>query len=446
MVKNIVFPWGSRQAKSLSGTITVPGDKSVSHRALMFGALALGHTKITGLLTGHDVLHTAEAMRCFGANITVDEKGDYHIDGVGVGGLKEPNSALDFGNAGTGVRLTMGLCSTYGFTTVFYGDASLCKRPMGRILEPIRLFGTKSVGRSGDRLPLALVGTDNAIPVTYTLPMASAQVKSAVLLAGLHCGGETRVIETIPTRDHTERMLRHFGAKVEVTEEKGKNIICLRGYPTLSGADVIVPSDPSSAAFPIVAALITPDSKVTVKNVLLNPTRTGLLTTLQEMGANITIDNEHISGGELCGDITASTSELKGVVVPPERAASMIDEYPILCIAAACAEGKTVMYGIEELRVKESDRIAAMAKGLKANHIHVTEEKDGLVVTGGVLSGGVTIETFMDHRIAMSFLIAGAVSTQPIAIDNGAFIATSFPHFAEMMNTIGLKIEETAQE
>ena len=441
MAKNIVFPWVSRHVKSISGVITVPGDKSVSHRALMFGALALGHTKITGLLTGHDVLHTAEAMRCFGANIAVDEKGDYHIDGVGVGGLKEPHCALDFGNAGTGVRLTMGLCATYGFTTVFYGDASLCKRPMGRILDPIRLFGAKSVGRSGDRLPLALVGTEYPVPVTYALPMASAQVKSAVLLAGLHCGGETRVIETIPTRDHTERMLTHFGAKVEVTEEKGKHIISLTGYPTLKAADVIVPSDPSSAAFAIVAALIIPDSKITVKNVLLNPTRIGLLTTLIEMGANITIENEHISGGERCGDITAQTSLLKGVTVPPERAASMIDEYPILCIAAACATGKTIMYGIEELRVKESDRISAMAQGLKANNIYVTEEKDGLIVTGGTLSGGVMIETFMDHRIAMSFLIAGAVSKQPIKIDNGAFIATSFPQFQELMNQIGLQIE-----
>lgn len=436
----------SHPVNKFFGKFTVPGDKSISHRSIMFGAMSIGETKIHNLLTGHDVIMTGNAMQALGANIEFKDN-LVTIKGVGVGGLKEPENILDFGNAGTGSRLTMGICASYDFTTFFTGDASLCKRPMNRILEPLSLFGTKSYARSGGRLPLALVGAKNPLPVTYESPMASAQVKSAVLLAGLNTAGETKVIEKVKTRDHTEKMLAHFGAKIETFTEGDKYIACLTGQPILKGQEVFVPADPSSAAFPIVAALITKNSSVTIENVLLNPERTGLFTTLQEMGADLSIDNIRLSGGETVGDITAKSSVLKGIIVPEDRVASMIDEYPILSVAASFAKGETIMRGIEELRVKESDRISAMVKGLKNIGVYVTEYEDGFTVTGSstVKGGGDIIETFMDHRIAMSFLIAGSATENPIKIDDGAFIATSFPNFIALMNGSGLEITENTQ-
>lgn len=442
MQENTISARISSPIRKFSGVITVPGDKSISHRALMFGGMATGTTKVTNLLSGHDVLNTKSAMEALGATITKISDSEYEITGTGVGGLKEPNKVLDFGNAGTGARLTMGIVATYDFATTFSGDASLCKRPMARILNPLAEFGATAYGRSEGRLPLTLVGAHSPAPITYTPPMASAQVKSAVLLAGLNCAGETKVIEKVKTRDHTEKMLAHFGANIETGFEDGNYISVLSGHATLRGKDVEVPADPSSAAFPIVTAIITPDSEVTVTNVLLNPDRTGIFTTLKEMGADITISNERIAGGETVGDITAKSSELVGITVPQERAASMIDEYPILCIAATHAKGDTIMRGIEELRVKESDRIHAMVSGLKKVGAYVKEYADGMVVTGGQIKGGAEVETFMDHRIAMSFLIAGTIAEQPISIDNGAFIATSFPGFETLMNNAGMNIQE----
>jgi len=430
----------SEKAASINGIITVSGDKSISHRSLMLGALAVGQSTVTNLLEGHDVLHTAHAMRALGADIKKQDNGTYHIHGVGVGGLQEPAEALNFGNAGTGARLTMGLCATHPITTIFHGDASLSKRPMGRILDPLRLFGAKTAGRRGDKLPLALIGTDEAVPVDYTLPVASAQVKSAILFAGLNTQGITTIHEPIKTRDHTEKMLQHFGADLTMTQSDTGTIITLSGHAELRPQNISVPADPSSAAFPICAAIISPSSDITVKNVLLNPTRTGLFDTLIEMGADITYHNKRLEAGEIIADIQAKSSQLKGITVPPQRAASMIDEYPILMIVATQAEGQTIMRGIGELRVKESDRIAAMCAGLSAINAKVTEEPDGVIIQKSTLEGQATIKTFMDHRIAMSFLIAGIVSNHPIAIDNAAFIDTSFPNFIALMNKIGCKI------
>jgi 3-phosphoshikimate 1-carboxyvinyltransferase len=449
MQKKLLISMISSPIRRFFGKITVPGDKSISHRALMFSTMALGTTHIKNLLCGHDVMMTKNAMQALGGRITQNADNDFTVTGVGVGGLKEPEHILDFGNAGTGSRLTMGICSTYDFTTFFAGDESLSKRPMARILDPLSLFGAKSYARIGGRLPLALVGAKNPVPVTYNSPVASAQVKSAVLLAGLNTAGDTKIIEDIKTRDHTEKMLSHFGAKIETVTENNRYIACLQGYPILKAKDIIVPADPSSAAFAIVAAIITPDSEITVTNVLLNPERTGLLTALIAMGADITIDNTRTEGGESVGDITAKSSQLQGIVVNSDNAASMIDEYPILCIAAACAKGTTIMRGIEELRVKESDRISAMTKGLVKIGVSVTEHHDGWEITGGDISGhnpDDMIETFMDHRIAMSFLIAGSVSKKPIMIDDGAFIATSFPNFTALMNECGLHIESVDSE
>lgn len=431
----------SQKISGICGTITVTGDKSISHRSLMLGSLAIGETRISNLLEGSDVLHTADAMRAFGATIRKEDN-DYIINGVGVGGLQEPTQALDFGNAGTGVRLTMGLCATHKITSVFYGDASLSRRPMGRILEPLRLFGAKTTGRSGDKLPLALVGTDEAVPIDYKMPVASAQVKSAILLAALNTHGTTIIHEYVKSRDHTEKMLKYFGANITVTETPQASVIELRGYAELTAKNITVPSDPSSAAFPICAAIITPNSEITVKNVLINPTRTGLFDTLIEMGADITYHNERLESGEIIADITAKSSRLKGITVPPERAASMIDEYPILMIVATQATGTTIMRGIGELRVKESDRIAAMATGLLAIGAKVTEEPEGIIIEHSILTGNATIKTFMDHRIAMSFLIAGTVAQNPIAIDDASFIQTSFPNFIGIMNKAGCQITD----
>ncbi|MDQ0325758.1 3-phosphoshikimate 1-carboxyvinyltransferase [Rhodopseudomonas julia] len=425
-------------SSGLSGRVTVPGDKSISHRALMFGALALGETRITGLLEAADVLATAAAMRGFGAKVERHSNGEWSVNGLGTGGFLEPETALDFGNAGTGVRLTMALAGAHPFATTFLGDASLSRRPMGRILDPLREMGAEVIARSGDRLPLTIKGAAPMAPIEYRVPVPSAQVKSAVLLAGLNIAGTTTVIEPVPTRDHTEKMLKGFGADIEVNmTASGEAVIRLEGLPELEAQPIEVPSDPSSAAFLIVAGLICPDSDLVVEGVLLNERRTGLLNVLQEMGADISIENERETGGERLGDVRARTSRLKGITVPAERAPSMIDEYPILAIAAACAEGKTIMHGLEELRVKESDRLAAVAAGLAANGVVCEEGEASLVVTGGKVPGGATVTTHLDHRIAMSFLVLGLVAEKPVTVDDANMIATSFPSFENILRKLG---------
>ena len=438
------LPAKSKKSADLSGHIRIPGDKSISHRSLMFGALASGQTRISGLLEGEDVIHTANAMRAMGATITKDND-VYVIHGTGNGCLLEPEQPLDFGNAGTGARLTMGLVGTYAMKTRFIGDASLSKRPMGRILDPLRLMGVQVEASEGDRLPLTLWGAVTPNPITYRVPMASAQVKSAVLLAGLNTPGITTVIEPVMTRDHTEKMLVGFGADLEVeTDNEGVRYIHLEGQGELHGQVITVPGDPSSAAFPIVAALITEGSDITIENVLLNPTRTGLITTLLEMGADISFENKRQTGGEEVADIRVRSSRLKGVKVPKERAPSMIDEYPVLAVAAAFAEGKTVMEGLAELRVKESDRLSAVANGLKKNGVDCEEGKDFLIVTGDPSAkniGGGIVTTYLDHRIAMSFLVLGLGAAKPVTIDDKRMIATSFPEFMGLMAKLGAHIE-----
>ncbi|NDW02845.1 3-phosphoshikimate 1-carboxyvinyltransferase [Jiella pacifica] len=438
-------PLASRRAGALTGRVRVPGDKSISHRAFLFGGLAAGTTRISGLLEGEDVLATGRAMAAMGARMKKD--GDvWIVDGVGNGALLEPDGVIDFGNAGTGVRLTMGLVGSYDFAATFVGDASLSRRPMGRVLDPLRLMGVQVVARSGDRLPLSIHGPRVAAPISYRVPMASAQVKSAVLLAGLNAPGVTTVIEPVATRDHTEKMLLGFGAKLDVTvDAEGARHIALEGQGPLSAAgDLTVPGDPSSAAFPLVAALITPGSDVVIENVLMNPTRTGLIETLLEMGASIEIADRRNEGGEDVADLHVRHSQLKGVAVPPERAPSMIDEYPVLAIAAAFADGTTLMQGLDELRVKESDRLSAVAKGLEANGISHVEGKDSLSVTGrpdGKGLGGGRVDTHLDHRIAMSFLVLGMASEAPVTIDDVRMIATSFPEFVAMMAGLGAALE-----
>ncbi len=438
-------PVASRRSARLSGRAEVPGDKSVSHRALIFGTLAVGETKVTGLLEGEDVLGTARAMRAFGAEVTRHGEGAWSVHGVGVGGLAEPEDVIDCGNAGTGVRLIMGTMATTAISATFTGDASLRRRPMGRILDPLKLFGARSAGRAGGLLPLTLTGARNPVPVEYRLPMPSAQVKSAVLLAGLNAPGETVVIEGEATRDHTERMLSGFGAELSVEELPEGRAIRLTGQPELVPMTIAVPRDPSSAAFPVAAALIVEGSEILVPNICLNPTRAGFYQTLAEMGADIARENPREEGGEPVADLRVRFSALKGVEVPPERAASMIDEYPVLAVIAACAEGDTVMRGIGELRVKESDRIAAVVAGLRANGVEVTEEKDGMTVHGrgadGVPGGG-TVATHLDHRIAMAFLVLGLAGRAPVTVDDAAPIATSFPSFLPMMRGLGADLRE----
>ena len=435
----------SRKSAGLTGSLRVPGDKSISHRALLFGGLAAGESRITGLLEGEDVLRTGDAMRAMGANIRRDN-GMWIVQGTGNGCLLEPTKELDFGNAGTGSRLTMGLVGTYDMKTRFVGDASLSKRPMARVLDPLREMGTQVVeAQPGDRLPIMLHGPRHATPITYRVPMASAQVKSAVLLAGLNVAGITTVIEPVMTRDHTEKMLAGFGAALEVeTDAEGVRHIRLEGQGRLEGQTLDVPGDPSSAAFPLVAALIVPDSDVVIENVLLNPTRTGLILTLQEMGGDIELLNRRSAGGEDVADLRIRSSELKGVEVPADRAPSMIDEYPVLAVAASFAEGETRMLGLEELRVKESDRLSAVADGLKANGVECTEGHDFLVVTGtpgGKGLGGATAATHLDHRIAMSFLVMGLAAEKPVSVDDERMIATSFPEFHPLMSALGARIE-----
>lgn len=427
----------------LSGRAEVPGDKSISHRALIFGAMAVGETKITGLLEGQDVLDTASAMRAFGAEVVQHGAGAWSVHGVGVGGFREPDAVIDCGNSGTGVRLIMGCMATTAMTATFTGDASLRKRPMGRVTDPLSLFGTQAYGRKGGRLPMTVVGAANPVPVRYALPVASAQVKSAVLLAGLNAPGQTVVIEREPTRDHSERMLVGFGAELVVEKTAEGNVITLTGQPELRPQVVAVPRDPSSAAFPVCAALIVEGSDIFVPGVSQNLTRNGIYITLVEMGADITFENPREEGGEPVADLRVRFSELRGIEVPPERAPSMIDEYPILSVVAANALGKTVMRGVKELRVKESDRIDAMARGLEACGVRVEEDEDTLIVHGmgaGGVPGGATCATHIDHRIAMAFMVAGMASKKPITIDDASPIATSFPLFEGLMTGLGAKL------
>lgn len=438
-------PLIARRSKALSGSAPIPGDKSISHRALMFGALAVGESVVTGLLEGEDVLRTADAMRALGAEITRDAQGAWHLWGRGVGGLIEPSDVIDMGNSGTGARLLMGLVSSYPFATFFTGDASLRSRPMRRVTDPLTRMGATFITRDQGRLPAVVVGTANPIPIEYETPMASAQVKSAVLLAGLNTPGETTVIERESTRDHTELMLTGFGADVRVVLlPGGGRRVTLVGQPELKGRSVVVPADPSSAAFPAVAGLLVPGSQVRLPGIGMNPLRTGLYATLLEMGADLTFENERIEAGERVADLVVRGSSLKGVDVPPERAPSMIDEYPILAVAAACATGTTRMRGLAELRVKESDRLAAMARGLAALGVSVEEEPDALIVhgTGKPPQGGATIAVNLDHRIAMSFLVLGLVADQPVSVDDGLSIDTSFPNFIPLMRALGAEIDE----
>lgn len=437
-------PLISYAAPALSGTVRVPGDKSISHRALMFGALAIGQSTIEGLLEGEDVLRTAQAMRLLGAEVERQEDGRWVLHGRGVGGLTEPADVLDMGNAGTGARLVMGLVASHPFTALFTGDASLRSRPMRRVIEPLSRIGAGFVGRSGGRLPLAVIGSPTPIPITYELPMPSAQVKSAVLLAGLNTQGTTTVIEREATRDHTELMLRGFGATLSVEPlPDGGRAISLTGQPELTGQSIKVPSDPSSAAFPVVAGLLVEGSSITVPAVGTNPLRCGLYQTLLEMGADITFANPRVEGGEPVADLVVRGSSLTGVDVPAGRAPSMIDEYPILAVAAAFARGTTRMRGLAELRVKESDRLAAIARGLDLSGVKLEIEGDDLIVhgDGGAPEGGATVPVHFDHRIAMSFLIMGMAAHRPVRIDDATAIDTSFPGFVALMNGLGGRIE-----
>jgi 3-phosphoshikimate 1-carboxyvinyltransferase len=437
-------PACARTSYALNGTVSTPGDKSISHRAFMFGGLACGVTRVTGMLEGEDVLNTGEAMSLMGAKIEKIED-EWVIHGTGNGCLLEPSQPLDFGNSGTGARLIMGLAGVYDMKTTFVGDASLQGRPMARVLNPLRLMGVQTNVSAGDKMPLTLNGPKAAVPIRYRVPMASAQVKSALLLAGLHALGVTTIIEPIMTRDHTEKMLKGFGADIEVTTDlEGERSISIQGQGTLTGQIINVPADPSSAAFLIVAALIVPDSDITLKNILMNPTRTGLITTLLEMGGKIEIINPRQTGGEDVADVRVRTSSLNGVTVPAVRAPSMIDEYPILAIAASFAKGETKMLGLDELRVKESDRLAAVANGLAVNGVEYDVGHDWLIVRGrpdGRGIGGGIVTTHLDHRIAMSFLIMGLVSEKSVTVDDTAMIATSFPQFMGLMTGLGAQIE-----
>ncbi len=428
-----------RTTGPLRGTIRVPGDKSISHRALMFAGLAVGETRIQGLLEGEDVLCTAAAMRALGAEVVQDAPGQWRVAGRGIGGLVEPDNVLDMGNSGTAARLLCGILASHDLFAVLTGDASLRRRPMRRVTDPLAACGARFQSRAGGRLPLAIQGAQDALPLEYTLPVASAQVKSALLLAGLNAPGWTRITEPEPTRDHSENMLRHFGAEVVVERQGHGRLISLMGQPELVAADVLVPGDPSSAAFPLVAALLVPGSSVTVQGVGLNPLRTGLFATLREMGADLAITNERLEGGEPVGDVTATYTGLRGADVAPDRAPSMIDEYPVLAVAAACATGTTRMRGLQELRVKESDRLSATAALLSINGARLEIEGDDLLVHGGnrVPPGGGLVETHMDHRIAMSALVLGLATEQPVRVDDSAFIDTSFPGFAALMRGLG---------
>ncbi|MBV8133896.1 MAG: 3-phosphoshikimate 1-carboxyvinyltransferase [Alphaproteobacteria bacterium] len=437
----------ARPRLPLTGKIRVPGDKSISHRALMLGALAVGRTEISGLLEGEDVMATAAAVNALGAHAFLVDDGRWAVNGVGIGGLVEPEDLLDLGNSGTSARLLLGILATHPITVFVTGDASLRRRPMGRVVAPLSRFGARFITREGARLPLAISGAADPVPISYHLPVPSAQVKSAVLLAGLNTPGTTTVIEPQPTRDHTERMLRHFGATVttELVKGGGKRIT-LEGYPELAAAPIAVPGDLSSAAFPLIAALIVPGSEVTIEGVGVNPLRTGLIECLHEMGADIALLNERDEGGEPVADLRARSGVLKGADIPADRAPRMIDEYPILAVAAACARGRTVMRGLAELRVKESDRLTAVGVGLSACGVRVVVEGDDLIVEGAdnFPAGGALIETRLDHRTAMAFLVLGLAANEPVRIDDAAPITTSFPGFLSLMNGLGCTMREEA--
>ncbi|PZU08275.1 3-phosphoshikimate 1-carboxyvinyltransferase [Sphingomonas sp.] len=425
----------------LRGRVRVPGDKSISHRSLILSALAVGESRVEGLLEGEDVLATAAALRAMGAGITRGADHAWHIRGVGVGGLLQPRSALDMGNSGTSARLLMGLVASHSITCAFTGDLSLSTRPMERVILPLSLMGAEFTASPGGRLPLMIRGLCPAVPIDYRLPVASAQVKSAILLAGLNTPGITRVIEPVATRDHSERMLRGFGADLTVEETGGERIIAIRGEAELTPQHIVVPGDPSSAAFPIVAALLVPGSDIIVENVGLNPTRAGLIEILRAMGGDITLIDPREVGGEPVADIRVRSSALNGIDVPLEIAPAMIDEFPILFVAAALARGRTVTRGLEELRLKESDRISTMAEGLRAIGARIEETADGLIVegTGGErLAGGATVATRLDHRIAMSFAVAGLVTEADVTIDDMAPVDTSFPGFVDVMRMLGV--------
>jgi len=430
-------------SRPLSGTIRVPGDKSISHRALMFGALAVGETRISGLLDGEDVLRTAAAMRALGAEVIQDGPDAWRVAGRGIGGLIEPADVLDMGNSGTAARLLCGILASHPIFAVMTGDASLRRRPMRRVTDPLAACGARFTAREGGRLPLAVEGAREALPLEYRVPVASAQVKSALLLAGLNAPGLTRIEEPAATRDHSENMLRHFGATLTVEAAGEGRIVTLAGQPELRAADILVPGDPSSAAFPLVAALLVADSAITITGVGLNPLRTGLLDCLREMGADLAIVNPRTEGGEPVGDVTARHGPLRGADIPPGRAPSMIDEYPILAVAAASAQGVTRMRGLAELRVKESDRLAATAALLAANGVRVEIDGDDLIVhgTGRPPAGGGLVETHMDHRLAMSGLVLGLSAAAPVRVDDTAFIETSFPGFAALMRSTGAMLE-----
>jgi 3-phosphoshikimate 1-carboxyvinyltransferase len=434
-----MVPLTARRNGALSGRLRVPGDKSISQRALILGALAVGKTRISGLLEGEDVISTSKAVAALGARIERVGEGAWEIFGVGVGGYRQPATTLDFGNSGTGCRLVMGAVAGCPITATFDGDASLRKRPMQRIIDPVTQIGARAVSMAEGRLPLTLAGARDPIPIVYRTPVASAQIKSAVLLAGLAAPGATTVIETEASRDHTELMLRHFGAAVR-SEPDGPHgrRITLQGQPELAAAPVVVPADPSSAAFPMVAALIVPGSDLVLTGVMTNSLRIGLITTLREMGARIETVEERADAGEPMADFRVRGSELRGVEVPATRAPSMIDEYPVLAVAAACAHGTTVMRGLKELRVKESDRLAGTADMLRVNGVEVEIAGDDLIVHGkGGVPGGGTVATHMDHRLAMSALVMGLAAARPVTVDDAAIIATSFPDFADHMRSLG---------
>ncbi len=447
---NTPNPLTSRKSGPLEGTIKVPGDKSISHRALMLGAITVGETIISGLLEGEDVLATAEAMRSLGAEVCKGSDGLWHIYGTGIGGLKEPKEALDMGNSGTGVRLLMGLVAGHAITTKFTGDGSLSGRPMNRIIKPLEMMGATFETSDGGTLPLTVIGNEDTMPLEYRLPVASAQVKSAILLAGLSAPGRTTVIEERPTRDHTERMLRHFGLGVDVQDMKdGSQAISIIGQQELEPCAVDVPGDPSSAAFPAVAALLNKGSELRLCGICVNERRMGLYVTLQEMGADISYEHERIVAGEPVADIIVrGTGTLKGIDVPPERVPSMIDEFPALAMVAACAEGTTKMTGLGELRVKESDRLLMVTEGLKACGISLEMGEDSLTINsnGRHPIGGATIKTALDHRIAMAFLALGTATDEPITIDDATPIKTSFPNFEELMEDLGAEINQSTKK
>jgi 3-phosphoshikimate 1-carboxyvinyltransferase len=435
-------PLCAHRAKPLHGSVRVPGDKSISHRALIFGALATGRTRINGLLEGQDIMNTLGALRALGCPIA-KSGAVWEVLGRGVGGLEAPTADLDFGNSGTGVRLMMGAIAGHDMVVRMTGDASLSRRPMGRVLKPLARMGLEVLDAGRDTLPLRIRGSADLIPIEYQLPVASAQIKSAILIAGLHAAGETTVIEPAATRDHTERMLGYFGAQVAATKRQGLRAVSVKGDAELAGRDVAVPGDPSSAAFLAAAALMVPGSEVTIAGVLINPTRTGFYATIREMGADVSFANERNEGGEPVADICVRYAKLRGVRVPPERAPTMIDEYPVLACLAAYATGETRMDGLAELKVKESDRLAATAAGLTANGVPAQIDGDTLIVEGGRgVTGGGHVATHLDHRIAMAFLTLGLGADRPVTVDDAGMIATSFPAFRPLMEGLGAAFAE----